>query len=346
MLNDTLPKMQVLPGTQVETLYQLLLDTHTRFSLRQMLRFQMNETLDRIAGGETLSEIVFNLLAWAEREQRIEELIHAAAVTGKSQRLEMMALQLGRLSINGNPSIEFDWVNVRAGDFLMGSDPEVDPAAYAREEPQHEIYVPNFRIARTPVTNAQYEHFVDATGHRVPKYWVDGKIPDGKGQHPVIEVSLADALSFCAWAGVRMPTEAEWEKAARGTSGRIYPWGNEQPTADHANFAKRINDTTPVDAYPLGVGPYGCLDMVGNAWEWTVSLWGGTEREPGFDYPYYARSDREDPDVDATEPRVLRGGCYTRGSRLIRAAYRYRILPEYRRAKTGFRVVDTPIQSG
>ena len=181
---------------------------------------------------------------------------------------------------------------------------------------------------------------MDATGHRVPKYWDDGQIPAQKQDHPVIQVSLADALSFCAWAGVRLPTEAEWEKAARGTTGRIYPWGNDDPTPQHANFGGTIGDTTPVDAYPDGKSPYGCLDMVGNVWEWTISLWGGAENEPEYGYPYEEARQRQDVNAASTEPRVLRGGSYTRGNKLIRAAYRYRSLPDHRRGIAGFRVAS------
>lgn len=134
-------------------------------------------------------------------------------------------------------------------------------------------------IGKTPVTNAQYAAFVEATKRKVPKHWKrllrQDRIPSGKENHPVVNVSWYDAVAFCRWLSqetgqpFRLPTEAEWEKAARGADGRIYPWGDEQLTNELCYLG---SGTTPVGRYsPQGDSPYGCADMAGNVWEWTQS---------------------------------------------------------------------------
>jgi serine/threonine-protein kinase len=232
--------------------------------------------------------------------------------------------------------IEFDWVSIPAGEFLMGSDKARDRQAHDSELPQHSVRLPEFRIARVPVTNAQYVAFVQATGRVAPEHWKDGKIPQGKEQHPVVNVSRHDACALCAWASevtetpVRLPSEAEWEKAARGTDGRIWPWGNKPPTKELCNFNNNVKDTTPVGAYPRGAGPYGVLDMAGNVWEWTGSLY-----EP---YPYDAADGREDP--EAAGLHTLRGGSFVGYDVYVRCAYRDYYFPGDGYDFIGFRVVS------
>jgi formylglycine-generating enzyme required for sulfatase activity len=226
--------------------------------------------------------------------------------------------------------IAFDWVTIPAGEFLMGSDKQKDSMADNNETPQHRIYLPEYHIARLPVTNAQYLAFVTATGHKSPDRWANGRIPDGKENHPVVNVFWHDAQAFCKWAGVRLPSEAEWEKAARGTDGLIWPWGNESPNNKLCNFNSNVGDTTPVGKYPDGASPYGCLDMAGNVWEWTSTVY--------KKYPYDARDGREDPDADGN--RVLRGGSFGGGRRLVRCACRGWLGPDFRVLDLGFRVVS------
>lgn len=216
------------------------------------------------------------------------------------------------------PPIVFDWVEIPAGPFLMGSDKQKDPAARDDELPQQTVLLPTYRIARTPVTNAQYQVFVQATGRRAPQHWKEGRIPEGKEKHPVVYVSWQDAVAFCAWASeatgmtIRLPSEAEWEKAARGTDGRLYPWGNDKPTKEHCNLGMNVGDTTPVGSYPKGASPYGVLDAAGNVWEWTNSLWKG--------YPYDPADGREDPYREGS--RTVRGGSFGSRDGLVRCACR------------------------
>jgi iron(II)-dependent oxidoreductase len=155
---------------------------------------------------------------------------------------------------------------IPAGKFLMGTDNE---QSNEQNHPQHSTDLPTYKIDKYPVTNAQYARFVAATGHRPPSTWVNGKIPPGRELHPVTLVSWYDANSYAQWAGKRLPSEAEWEKAARGTDGRRWPWGNVmQPS--RLNTYYNVGSTTPVTAYPQGASPYGIMDMAGNVSEWTA----------------------------------------------------------------------------
>ena len=117
------------------------------------------------------------------------------------------------------------WVTIPAGEFSMGSDPASDAVPDVNESPRHRLSLDSFQIARTPVTNAQYETFVRATGYSAPGHWLDGTMPPELHDHPVTYVDWRDTQAFCEWAKVHLPTEAEWEKAARGTDERTYPWG-------------------------------------------------------------------------------------------------------------------------
>jgi formylglycine-generating enzyme required for sulfatase activity len=151
--------------------------------------------------------------------------------------------------------VKMEFVLVPAGEFLMGSDPAQDKDAQKYEQPQHTLTLSDYYIGKYPVTNAQYAAFVKATGHEADDQWKKGKFPAGGERHPAIYVSWQDAVAFCRWLSqesgytVRLPTEAEWEKAARGTEGRIYPWGNQPPTAVLCNFAFKVGVTTPVGKY-------------------------------------------------------------------------------------------------
>ena len=259
-------------------------------------------------------------------------------------------------------------VYVPAGEFLMGS-LDSDKDAEPDEKPQHKVTLDGFWIDRTEVTNAQFAAFVEATGYETDaqktrtggilnlsaKKWevipnVDWRHPrgpasslDGLEQHPVVEVSWNDASAYCQWAGRRLPTEAEWEKAARGTDGAQYPWGNGNAAGNLLNVADRnlvvpwadkgINDayqfTAPAGSYPDGASPYGVLDMAGNAYEWVADWYAAT---------YYAGSPARNPTGPAQgHYRALRGGGWDFILKGARAANRDWNEPVDRNGGNGFR---------
>jgi formylglycine-generating enzyme required for sulfatase activity len=186
---------------------------------------------------------------------------------------------------NGKPKVTADpnpMVLIPAGKFIMGFD-----ARMPDEGPQHKVYLDSYFIDYYEVTNAQYKKFIDATKRRSPSHFRNRTYPAGKADHPVTEVTWYDADAYCTWAGKRLPTDQEWEKAARGTDGRMFPWGNEFDT-DKANTPQRweklhqSGDTMPVGSFPNGVSPYGVYDMSGNVWEWTSSWY---KAYPGNTHP-------------------------------------------------------------
>ncbi|MHB1236886.1 MAG: formylglycine-generating enzyme family protein [Gallionella sp.] len=153
---------------------------------------------------------------------------------------------------------------IPAGKFQMGTDLQNADAA---SHPQHSVYLKAYRIDKYPVTNAQYARFIAATGHRPPSDWKGGKIQQGELLYPVTLVNWYDATAYAKWAGKRLPTEAEWEKAARGTDGRRWPWGDKMDPA-RLNTYYNVGSATNVTKYANGVSPYGVYDMAGNVDEW------------------------------------------------------------------------------
>lgn len=204
-------------------------------------------------------------------------------------------------------------VEIPAGPFLMGIN-QFGPD----EQPQRQVQLPVFMIDRYPVTNDEYKRFVEETGHRLPKHWEGGTFPPGKANHPVVNVSWHDATAYSKWTGKRLPTEAEWEKAARGTDGQLYPWGNDF-SRDHCNvFETGLQSTTPVGLFPTGVSPYGVYDMAGNVWEWTADWFDAGKRY-----------------------KVLRGSSWLNLSDSARCTYRsYYQVPDRLSSNIGFRCVE------
>jgi formylglycine-generating enzyme required for sulfatase activity len=162
-------------------------------------------------------------------------------------------------------------VLIPAGEFTMGTNDRLPD-----EGPEHKVTLPAFYIDKYEVTNLQYKQFIDATNHKSPDHFRNRTYPEGKVDHPVTHVTWYDARDYCQWAGKRLPTEQEWEKAARSPDARVYPWGNDFDIAK-ANTPQRWmvlekdGDTTPVGAFPAGVNAYGMYDVSGNVWEWTSS---------------------------------------------------------------------------
>ena len=252
-----------------------------------------------------------------------------------------------------------EMVLIPAGPSLMGSTPAQTAALidkddrlasdfFHAEQPQHTVSLPAFYIDRYPVTNAQYAAFIAATGHPTPKYWTDAPhmgteqpFPVGAkhGGHPVVGVSYADAMAYCEWAGKRLPTEAEWEKAARGgLVNQNYPWGNES-SRNYANTAGAWGKdkwlwTSPVGSFPPN--GYGLSDTAGNVFEWCAD-W--------FAPDYYQRTQGENPQgPKAGQTRVLRGGSWSNtvfGIYQMRCAYRFHTRPETRNLTIGFRCAAT-----
>lgn len=208
---------------------------------------------------------------------------------------------------------------VASGEFIMGSD-----NGYENEGPAHTVYLDDYWIDKTEVTNAMYYSCMQfgscpsptADGFYAPK---DHFKDPQKANLPIVFITWYNAQTYCEWAGRRLPTEAEWEKAARGIDGRIYPWGNQEPSSKLLNFDKENFKLMPVGSFPPGASPYGALDMAGNAWEWTAD-W--------YDESYYANS----PTINPTGPvkgisRITRGGGYFQPADEVRTTFRSPIDP-------------------
>ncbi|RLC77738.1 MAG: hypothetical protein DRI81_08150 [Chloroflexi bacterium] len=196
-----------------------------------------------------------------------------------------------------------EMVCVPAGQFLYGDE-------------KKEMELPEFWIDKTPVTSGEYARFVAAAGHEPPEHWKGDVPPQETADHPVTYVSWNDAAAYAEWAGKRLPTEEEWEKAARGSDGRKYPWGNDWQEGRCNTKETGIGATTPVGQYsPDGDSPYGCADVAGNVWEWMVS-----EHEKGG--------------------RVLRGGSWYSDANAVRCAFRSRLAPFASNDDVGFRCVS------
>lgn len=233
-------------------------------------------------------------------------------------RLMSMKVIQRAMTISLAPGVEMSFVHVPASDFIMGN-----PAFNDLDDPRHDafafrLYLDDFWMGKYPVTNAQYKAFIDASGALRPKLWdIFKNPPQDKTDHPIVYVHWAEALAFCRWlteiSGYRidLPSETEWEKAARGSDGRYYPWGNASPSRRFCNYESE--DTTPVSKYiGRGTSPYGCEDMSGNVWEWTSSS--------ALSLPFHISDKVEEPDQESS--RILRGGSWFNTSEQISATSR------------------------
>ncbi len=246
--------------------------------------------------------------------------------------------------------LHLEWKQVPAREFIMGNNFNSSnreellrlfasskhsgnfAADFDNELPAHEQYLPSFRISQHPITNSQYEEFTKATRHKAPSHWPNGKVSEALKNHPVVYVDWDDAEAFCRWAKVRLPTEPEWERAARSMDGRIWPWGNELPDSRRANFGQvgKSGFTLDVNALPLGASAEGVLGMAGNVWEMCASIY-----RP---YPYEANDGRED--FSPTQLYVLRGGSFASPhAGYLRTTTRSMSYRSRRRDHIGFRVV-------
>ncbi|MFH0801594.1 MAG: formylglycine-generating enzyme family protein [bacterium] len=218
---------------------------------------------------------------------------------------------------------------IPAGEFTMGSP---DGTGENDEHPQHKVYLDAYYIGKYEVTNEQFARFVNETGYQPEGAW-KLSYNSSTTDHPVGPVSWADAVAYCNWAALRLPTEAEWEKAARGQDGRTYPWGNKWDASRCNNSVIRASSgKKPVGSFPSGASPYGCLDMAGNVWEWCHDWYSDT---------YYSSSPSKNPRGPGSEElRILRGGSwYLDKPSYYRTANRYRHVPEDGNINNGIRPV-------
>jgi formylglycine-generating enzyme required for sulfatase activity len=328
-------------------------------------------------GSEIFSRLSIRLAPAAEERLRMA-LVRAMRGPSPARARCDAGTALGKM---GDPRFRSDawllpddpmlgFVEVPAGPFTMGSDKTKDTRAFDDEMPQHPVPLPAFYIAKWPVTVAQFRAFVEAPDN-------DGfTLEDmdclrGVPNHPVVSVSWHEALAYSRWLtrklrewegtpeplrtllngastppwSVTLPSEAEWEKAARGTDGRIYPWG---PDADpnRANYdATGIGGTSAVGCFAGGASPHGVEDLSGNVWEWTRSLWGRDSSTPEFEYPYEDAARREDLTAPDGVARVVRGGAFSDLGGSVRSAIRYGFTPDGRYMDIGCRLVVSPFRS-
>jgi formylglycine-generating enzyme required for sulfatase activity len=256
----------------------------------------------------------------------------AAQAPGAATQTDSGSDREGELnSIAYLPMVRWDprpgvMVPVPSGEFTMGSSTGFD-----HERPVHTVYLDAYAIDLYEVTNTGYAGFLNARGNQQEggSTWLDAddtgvrihqvggvwQADAGYGDHPVVSVTWYGARAYCTWVGKRLPSEAEWEKAARGTDARTYPWGNQAPDCSLANYYSGcVDDTSPVGSYPSGASPYGALDMAGNVWEW-VNDW--------YSSDYYGVSPYRNPRGPASGSfKVLRGGSWIGVVDQVRAAYR------------------------
>jgi formylglycine-generating enzyme required for sulfatase activity len=249
-----------------------------------------------------------------ERGLLLKSLIQTTGATTKSTKVEQV------------PSISAtDMALIPEGEFVMGSNERWDD-----EAPEHISSTNAFHMDLNEVTNSDYKNFIVATQQVAPYHWPEGNIPKGKEQHPVVYVSWFDASNYCKWSEKRLPTEQEWEKAARGQDGLIYPWGN-QWSLDKSNHPyKHSTGTEPIGSYPEGQSPYGLNDMSGNVWEWVDSYYLPHPGNPVTRAEY------------GKDKRVLKGGswfdCLSYGCGLSAPTFnRSFFTPEVKNNSFGFR---------
>jgi formylglycine-generating enzyme required for sulfatase activity len=315
--------------------------------------------LQREEAGQAVLKRIRSWLAAAMRADRQLKPVERAAAGNVLARLGDLRPGVG-LRSDGLPDIT--WRPVPAGPFRMGSDKKKDRSAEEAEFPQHEVNLPAYQISLYPVTNAHYGVFVADGGYtdkwrrcwtKAGSDWKGNRTePDQYGDpfdlpnHPLVGVSWYEAVAFCHWltlrfreAGelgpeqvVRLPSEAEWEKAARGPAGRIYPWGD-QPDPNRANDGETgLAATSPVGCFPGGLSPYQCEEMAGNVWEWCLTKW--QDNYKGY---------RDNNELEGQAVRVLRGGSWLGGQNGARCAVRYWDSPNFRLRSGGFRLVVSAI---
>jgi formylglycine-generating enzyme required for sulfatase activity len=309
---------------RVDALVSAALDTLSANTLANRLRSWWNggpSLATQASCASLLGAMLLDLepLKYKPKDPRYEETLRAVMgifdpelSAGVPLRTRIEAAEA--LGQAGDPRLrQNNWVRIPAGMFVMGEGTDA-----------HQVELSAYEIAKYPVTVAEFGKYVKGGG-REPDQWENQILYPNR---PVVYVSWHDAAGYCAWAGVRLPTEAEWERAARGAEGRLYPWGNQKPDATRANYSEaKIGATTPVGIFPRGATPDGIQDLAGNVWEW-VADW----------YAEYPKEKQWDPKGPATgEVRVMRGGSWIDPSVFLRASYRLSFVPVGRYYVIGFR---------
>jgi iron(II)-dependent oxidoreductase len=315
---------------------------------------------------------VFRLVLEHERQHQ-ETLAYLFRLLDPSKKMRPAATEEGMTGGDGARAAgevcdasgeERDMILVPGGTFEMGA--ARDSFAYDNERPAREVFVPEFRIARVPVTNEEYAHFIAEGGYERREFWTEEgwrwrekegwTCPlhwrrEGAGgwverrmfeegavepDHPVACVSWYEAEAYARFAGKRLPTEAEWEKAASwdGTRKRRYAWGDEEPSGALCNFDLRRWGTTPVGSFTAGASPCGCLDMNGNVWEWTSTPFDGFPGFEPFPYPEYSEVWFDG------DHRVLKGGSWATRAPILRASFRNFFRRHFRIAFAGLRLAE------
>jgi formylglycine-generating enzyme required for sulfatase activity len=296
-------------------------------ALAEVGRWRANEALLAAFTDADRSELALPALLALARGGDASSLHAALADSGRVLRLLNGALPAAAAAVRARilallERLGHPLVHIPAGDFWMGSD-----GGPADEQPRHLVTLAEYWIDRYPVSNERFAAFVEASGYRAQGVWRD-ESGEGKQRHPVVRVTWDDACAYGEWCGQRLPSEAQWEKAARGSDGRIFPWGNVWD-GNRCNVSGR--GTTAVGSYPQGVSPYGCHDMAGNVGEW-VADW--------YDAGYYAGSPAADPRGPTQgSRRVVRGGSWSHDRHFARCAYRHGFAPVTRYFNLGFRVL-------
>ena len=272
------------------------------------------------------------------------------SLTHRANNLGNLVIPILYLQGSSSKIVEPQMINISAGKFLMGSSPKQVEQAIRNgankfwvewEQPQVEVELSRYSIGKYPITNYEYSIFIKDTAHKPPRGWNEDQYPPEKGDHPVVNVSWDDAIAYCSWLSkltgknYSLPTEAQWEKAARGTNGNIWPWGNEF-SSNRANTKElNIGTTTSVGKFsPHGDSSYGCSDMSGNVWEWCSDKW---------QYDSSSKISKSSHVSPQENNFMVRGGSYNRSSWEARCAtHRANKATLVGEAK-GFRVALSPI---
>ena len=326
---------QGVPAVMNTTLSKVLAKTPAeRFENNSVFLGAFREPLS-VVSIENISE---------EKQEEPKKPTNQEAIS-KPEPIHQEAQGNQNIVLNLGYGVIMEFVRIPVGEFWMGDSEE---QASKDEKPYHKVYLDEYLISKYPVTNRQYQVFVHESNHAAPLYWKNGLIPRGLEDHPTVNINWNAAIFFCRWVSqqtgqlINLPSEAQWEKAARGTDQRIYPWGDQKPHPSLCNydnggildtlFYNIRKTTTPIGKYsPQGDSPYGCVDMSGNVWEWCNDL---------YDANYYRNSPTSNPTGPISgKERIIRGGSWAYSVSYLRSAVRVANSPTNSGNDIGFRCI-------